>query len=135
MRSVREYAAQPVGSRGSVTVSLRADLWLGGKVLRLGHASLGAAVGVIRPGLRQIELMGTGRLACSLARERSTATWQSSCLPSWPQYCRATPTECLPFLGKPASSMIQARIGPYRSMAGSTCERMTASIAASDQSV
>ena len=29
--------------------------------------------------------------------DRLTATWQLSCLPTWPQYCRATPTECLPF--------------------------------------
>jgi len=43
---------------------------------------------------------------------RESATWQLSCLPSWPQYCRATPTECRPYLGKPVSSMIQASIGP-----------------------
>ena len=63
-----------------------------------------------------------------------TATWQLSCLPSWPQYCRATPTECLPFLGKPVSSMIQAWIGPCRSIVGSTRARTTPSTAASDQS-
>jgi hypothetical protein len=40
-----------------------------------------------------------GRLAWWLAIESETTAWQSSCLPSWPQYCRATPTECLPFLG------------------------------------
>ena len=34
------------------------------------------------------------------------ATWQLSCLPNIPQYCRATPTECLPFFGNPVSSMI-----------------------------
>ena len=41
-------------------------------------------------------------------------------MPSWPQYCRVTPTECRPFLGKPVSSMIQAATGPPRSIAGST---------------
>jgi hypothetical protein len=32
-------------------------------------------------------------------------------LPTCPQYCRATPTECFPFFGKPVSSTIQAAIG------------------------
>jgi hypothetical protein len=39
-----------------------------------------------------------GRLADTVLMDRLTATWQLSCLPTWPQYCRATPTECLPFL-------------------------------------
>src|SRR5688572_25072835 len=50
----------------------------------------------------------TGRLARSLASDSVTATWQLSCLPSWPQYWRATPTEWRPFLGMPVSSTIQA---------------------------
>ena len=54
------------------------------------------------------------------ATERLKAGWQVSCLPSWPQYCRAAPTECLPCLGKPVSSMIQAWIEPCCSIAGST---------------
>src|SRR4051812_63898 len=29
-----------------------------------------------------------------------TATWQLSCLPNWPQYWRATPAECAPFLAR-----------------------------------
>jgi hypothetical protein len=49
-----------------------------------------------------------------------TATWQFSCLPGCPQYCRATPTECLPFFEMPVSSKIQATIGCWRVMAGST---------------
>lgn len=39
-----------------------------------------------------------------MATERLTATWQFSCLPICPLYRRATPTECLSFLGKPVSS-------------------------------
>src|SRR3954471_7414903 len=74
-----------------------------------------------------------GRLAVRLASESVTATWQLSCLPSWPQYWRATPTECRPFLGKPVSSMIQASMGPVRSIAGSTRSRTLVSTAASDQ--
>src|SRR5215210_3059072 len=74
-----------------------------------------------------------GRLAVWLASESVTATWQLSCLPSWPQYWRATPTECRPFLGKPVSSMIQASMGPVRSMTGRTKSRTLVSTAASDQ--
>src|SRR6202035_2722876 len=62
-----------------------------------------------------------------------TATWQLSCLPSWPQYCRATPTECRPFLGKPVSSMIQASTGPWSSIAGNTISRTLAKTFSSDQ--
>ena len=36
-----------------------------------------------------------------------TATWQLATLPSAPQYCRATPTECGPDLGKLVSSRIK----------------------------
>jgi len=56
-----------------------------------------------------------------------------SCLPSWPQYCRATPTECSPFLGTPVSSTIKARIGPRRLMMGRTRARTAASTVSSDQ--
>lgn len=38
-----------------------------------------------------------------LASDRVTATWQLSCLPIWPRYWRATPTECVPFLGMSVS--------------------------------
>src|SRR5579859_5353517 len=73
-----------------------------------------------------------GRLAELLATDRLTATWQLSCLPSWPQYCRATPTEWLPFLGNPVSSTIQARIGSRRSRIGRTCSPIRPSRASSD---
>ena len=53
----------------------------------------------------------TGRLAVAVATDNETATWQLSCLPNCPQYCRATPTECRPFLGKPVSSTIHACTG------------------------
>ena len=36
-----------------------------------------------------------------------TATWQFATLPSAPQYCRATPTECGPGFGKLVSSRIR----------------------------
>src|ERR1700733_8293381 len=74
-----------------------------------------------------------GRLAWRLATDSETTAWQLSCLPSWPQYCRATPTECLPFLGKPVSSMIDASIGPSASILGSTVWRILVRTASSDQ--
>jgi hypothetical protein len=46
-----------------------------------------------------------------------------SCLPTWPQYCRATPTDSLPFFGNPVSSTTHATTGPWRSIAGSTKSR------------
>jgi len=35
---------------------------------------------------------------------RNTPTWQFSCLPTRPQYCRFTPTLCVPFFTNPDSS-------------------------------
>jgi hypothetical protein len=65
----------------------------------------------------------TGRLAVAVATDSETATWQLSCLPSCPQYCRATPTECRPFLGKPVSSIIHPSTGPAAAIAGRTASR------------
>ena len=75
-----------------------------------------------------------GRLACSAASDRVTAAWQLSCLPSWPQYCRPTPTEWVPILGLPVSLTIQQQIGPLNAMTGSTRARIAASKASSDLS-
>jgi hypothetical protein len=66
----------------------------------------------------------TGILDASVAAERLTATRQFSCLPVWPQYWRATPTECWPFSGKPVSSTTRAATGPRDSMAGKTRSRL-----------
>jgi len=55
-----------------------------------------------------------GKLNASLASEMLTATWQLSCLPSCPQYCRATPTEWRPCFGKPVSSISSASGDPAR---------------------
>jgi hypothetical protein len=68
-----------------------------------------------------------------LAIDSVTATWQLSVLPSRPQYCRATPTECTPFFTKPVSSTIQASIRPCVSIAGTTSSRTLANMASSDQ--
>src|SRR5208283_2946405 len=74
-----------------------------------------------------------GRLAWWLAMDSDTTAWQLSCLPSWPQYCLATPTECLPFFGNPVSSMFDASIGPSASIFGSTIWRTLVRTASSDQ--
>jgi len=47
-------------------------------------------------------------------------------------YCRATPTECLPFLGKLVSSKIHALVGPERSIVGNVNMRILARTASSD---
>jgi hypothetical protein len=52
-----------------------------------------------------------GRLTSAVLIDKLTATRQFSCLPTWPQYCRATPTECVPSVTNPVSSTIQALIG------------------------
>src|SRR5712691_222266 len=75
--------------------------------------------------------------AISLYERRSrqdAAALLDNRVPGLPQYCEATPTECLPCLGKPVSSMIHASIGPWRSIAGSTISRTLASTFASDHS-
>jgi hypothetical protein len=69
-----------------------------------------------------------------LASDSDTTVWQLSCLPSCPQYWRATPTEWRPCLGKDVSSKIQARMAPWRSMPGSTSSRTLASTFSSDHS-
>jgi hypothetical protein len=55
-----------------------------------------------------------------------TATWQLATLPSAPQYCRATPTDCDPDFGKLVSSRIRI---PVRSgtTARSRCHTASAS--------
>ena len=75
----------------------------------------------------------TGILAFSVVTERLTATRQLSCLPTWPQYCRATPTDSRPFFGNPVSSTTHATTGSRRSMAGITKSRQRSKTASSLQ--
>src|SRR6185312_14511956 len=72
-----------------------------------------------------------GSPATSLATDRLTITWQFSTLPNSPQYWRATPAECTPFLALEVSSVIQKRTGPCASIAGSTALRIAVSTAVS----
>jgi len=81
--------------------------------------------GRYRRWLGQIQAMG--KLAWSAANDSVTVTWQLSCLPSWPQHCQATPTECLPFLGAPVSSAIQLRTLPRCATTGGTWARTASS--------
>ena len=45
-----------------------------------------------------------GHVRPSAINALDTATWQLPIFPSAPQYCRCTPTECVPCFGKPVSS-------------------------------
>jgi hypothetical protein len=47
-----------------------------------------------------------GHARCPAQSAAVTATWQLATLPRAPQYCRATPTEWSPDLGKLVSSSI-----------------------------
>ncbi len=49
-----------------------------------------------------------GQEALSLTACALTPIWQLATLPRVPQYCRATPGEAVPSLGKPVSSTTQA---------------------------
>src|SRR5262245_22440300 len=53
----------------------------------------------------------SGQLALAPLQCKLTATWQFATWPRVPQYCRATPTECTPALGKAVSSMIHTSEG------------------------
>src|SRR5215510_5617959 len=98
----------------------------------LGYAGFAPALTVRRPLLWQIQTMSHRQARMMICKRKGYGDLTIVLLASWPQYCRATPTECRPFLGKPVSSMIQAAIGPLRSIAGSTNSPTLASIAASD---
>jgi len=50
----------------------------------------------------------TGTCSVRVAMVKLAATWQLAILPIVPEYCRCTPTECVPCFGKPVSSMIQS---------------------------
>jgi len=65
----------------------------------------------------------TGRLAVFVFTDKLTATRQFSCLPTCPQYCRATPTECVPFFTNPVSSTTQAPRGNRASSIGMETRR------------
>jgi hypothetical protein len=53
-----------------------------------------------------------------------TPSWQLAVLPSVPEYCRCTPTEQLPSLGKPVSSTTHA-VGESATVIASASRRRT----------
>src|SRR3978361_759416 len=68
--------------------------------------------------------IGIGTSCCAKVSE--TSTWQFACLPSTPQCCRLTPTECLRCLGSAVSStIITASLPPTKASAvlRSTCSK------------
>src|SRR3954465_13893705 len=54
----------------------------------------------------------TGAGTSPPASVSETSAWQLARLPSWPQYCRATPTESVPFFGRAVSSITNTASGP-----------------------
>src|ERR687883_595998 len=54
----------------------------------------------------------TGTGTSRPASVSETSAWQLAFLPSWPQYCRSTPTESVPFFGSAVSSTTSAASGP-----------------------
>ena len=94
------------------------DLRLGFEPDILRHMRLFPPCRIICPCLRQIEPV-SDRQACRMIGDRQRNRDLTIVLfASRPQYCRATPTECVPFFVKPVSSTIQASIRPCRSMPG-----------------
>ncbi len=67
-----------------------------------------------------------GRLAWSLAADAVTSTGQLSCLPSCPQYCRATPAEWVLFFWKPVSSTNRPGFCRWYESAKATCRKALA---------
>ena len=53
-----------------------------------------------------------------------TPSWQLALLPSVPEYCRCTPTEHVPSLGKPVSSTTHA-VGESAAVSTSASRRRT----------
>ena len=70
-------------------------------------ASSSAASVSSQPGGRN-NRQDSGQEAVSVTAQTLTATWLLPTLPSVPEYCRATPGEAVPSLGKPVSSRTHA---------------------------
>src|SRR6266540_6372400 len=60
----------------------------------------------------------------TLFRSKDTPSWQLAVLPSVPEYCRCTPTEHGPSLGKPVSSTTHA-VGDSAPHSNSASRRRT----------
>src|SRR5215471_9637902 len=112
---------------------LQSNLRLGLKLDLLRHARLSTAFRLLAPFFGQIESPPHRQTRTPRAHRQTHRHLQLSDLPHSPQYCRATPTECFPCLGKPVSSTIHATTGPCFSMLGSTYRRTSASISSSFQ--
>src|SRR3954464_1954055 len=75
---------------------------------RIAAASCGVAASASsQPGGRNNRQF-SGQEAASVTAQIDTPIWQLPTLPSVPEYCRATPGEAVPSLGKPVSSTTQA---------------------------
>ena len=88
---------------------------------------------VPRPLFRQIQPIGGRQARVVIGDRKRYRHLTIVLLAEFPQYCRPTPTQRRPGLGKPVSSMIHASIGPCRSIPGSTISRTFAKTCSSDQ--
>src|SRR5271154_2685957 len=111
---------------------LKRDFRLGLELYHFGNPHLAPALAILRPVLRQIKLIGHRQARMMIGQRQRYCDLAIVLLASCPQYCRATPTECWPCLGKPVSSMIQASIAPCRCIWGTTISRTLASTFSSD---
>src|SRR3954469_21652982 len=108
----------PRGVRGADL--LQGDCWFALEDDVEGNANLAPALLINRPRLGQVEPRGEGQASGLIGDRQADQDLAVVDLATSPQYCRATPTECLPFLGMPLSSTIQKRSGPCACIAGRT---------------
>ena len=85
-----------------------AQLGLGPKDDLLRNLRLAATLGVRAPLLGQVRAQPNGTVPFAPTACTDTPSWQLPILPSVPEYCRLTPGESLPSLGKPVSSSTHA---------------------------
>jgi hypothetical protein len=126
IRGIRHHDAWRDTRRQRLIDLFQGDLRFGTKLNLRRHASFLPPRRIFCPLFRQIQTMARGKLPCSLAIDRFTATWQLSVFPSRPQYWRATPTECSSFFAKPVSSTIHGQALRFFVSTGSTCEATAA---------
>jgi hypothetical protein len=95
---------------------------------RIAAAASGAAARASSQRSGTNSRQSSGQEAVSVTAETDTPIWQFATLPSVPEYCRATPGEAVPSLGKPVSSTTHAS-GPITSIARRASRSRTGSTA------
>jgi hypothetical protein len=78
---------------------------------RGGHAGPVSPLVVLGPRLGRYSSNDVSQVNPSAINAVETAIWQLATLPRAPQYCRCTPTDAVPCLGRPVSSIAKT---PWR---------------------